>query len=290
MLELSFDRHHSKPPFPDIPPSELEIWYENDGAAGAFGCIQDGRHWMLLPEVASFCFDTTSREVKAFPYPLVGEDQVRDTFLRCVLPIAVQVQGLEVLHASAVRHPQGVVVLCAVSGTGKSTIAYGLSRRGYPLQADDAVAFEAFENGLSRVIPLPFSINLRPSSASFFRVGGAPSLVSMAEEAVEGISAEPVPLAAIFVLKRAPGQDAAVPIKCSRLSAKEAFTAILPHAYCFGLKEIERKRRMLQQYLNAAMQVPTFELHLPEGLERLPAVLDTIEQAIQPQSHQDTKA
>ncbi|PKN31005.1 MAG: hypothetical protein CVU64_00740 [Deltaproteobacteria bacterium HGW-Deltaproteobacteria-21] len=281
MLELSFDRHHSKPPFPDIPPSELEIWYENNGGAGAFGCIQDGRHWMLLPEVASFCFDTTSREVKAFPYPLVGEDQVRDTFLRCVLPIAVQVQGLEVLHASAVRHPRGAVAFCAVSGTGKSTIAYGLSRRGYQLQADDALAFEATEHQRPRVIPLPFRMNLRPSSASFFRMDGS-------AEAEEEMWAESMPLGAIFVLKRESGSCHDGLINCLRLSPNEAFAAILPHAYCFGLKEIERKRRMLQQYLRAAMHVPTFELHFPEGLERLPYVLDTIEQAIQPRSHDET--
>ena len=281
MLELSLVRNHElTPPFPDTPPPELEVWYEKDGTAGAFGCIRDGRHWMLLPEVASFCFDRTSPEVKAFPYPLVGEDLVRDTYLRCVLPIAVQVQGQEVLHASAVKHPQGVVVLCAVSEVGKSTIAYGLSRRGYPVYADDAVAFEAVRGRRPRVIPLPFSLNLRASSAAYFGVRQL-HLGSTEEETAKETSGEPVPLAAIFVLKRAPDAPAPdVAIKCLRLSANDGFAALLPHAYCFGLKEMERKRRMLRQYLLAAMHVPIFELHFPAGLERLPSILDTIEQAV----------
>lgn len=284
MPELSFARDHSSaetPPFPDVAPSELEVWYENNGTACAFGCIRNGQHWMLFPEVASFCFDRTGPEVKVFPYPLVGEDLIRDTYQRCVLPIAVQVQGQEVLHASAVKHPRGVVVLCAVSEAGKSTIAYGLSRRGYPLCADDAVAFEAAGDRRPRVIPLPFSLNLRASSASFFGVDGTAHPPSMESKIVKESSVEPVPLAAIFVLKRAPDPtDPYVPIKCSRLSANDAFAALLPHAYCFGLKEVERKRRMLRQYLLAAMHVPIFELHFPAGLERLPSILDTIEQAV----------
>lgn len=280
MLELSLVRdYESTPPFPDAPPPELEVWYEKDGTAGAFGCIWEGRHWMLLPEVASFCFSRTSPEVKAFPYPLVGEDLVRDTYLRCVLPIAVQVQGREVLHASAVKHPIGVVVLCAVSEVGKSTIAYGLSRRGYSVGADDAVAFEAVRGRKPRVIPLPFSLNLRASSAAYFGVDGQLHPISMDE--TKETSRETVPLGAIFVLKRAPDPpDPDVSIQCLRLSANDAFAALLPHAYCFGLKEIERKRRMLRQYLLAAMHVPIFELHFPTGLERLPSILDTIEQAV----------
>ncbi len=281
MLELSFVRNHeSTPPFPETPPPELEVWYENDGSACAFGCIRDGQHWMLLPEVASFCFDRTSREVKAFPYPLVGEDLIRDTFLRCVMPIAVQVQGQEVLHASAVRHPRGVVVLCAVSEAGKSTIAYGLSRRGYPLQADDAVAFEAVNDLRPRVVPLPFRMNLRASSASYFGVNGQPHPITTHEETAEESSEEPVPLAAIFVLKRAPDPADHVSIQCSRLSPSAAFAALLPHAYCFGLKDKERKRRMLRQYLQAAMHVPIFALHFSAGIERLPSILNTIEQAV----------
>ena len=52
-------------------------------------------------------------------------------------------RGWEALHASAVLSPQGVVAFCAGSGTGKSTIARGLSERGYQLCADDAVAVKA---------------------------------------------------------------------------------------------------------------------------------------------------
>ncbi len=69
-------------------------------------------------------------------------DSIEDTYRRGVLPLVLQLRGHEVLHASAVSTASGLLVLCGVSGTGKSTFAYGLSRRGYPLWADDAVVLD----------------------------------------------------------------------------------------------------------------------------------------------------
>src|ERR671935_59558 len=63
--------------------------------------------------------------------------------------------GREVLHASAVITARGVVAFCAVSTTGKSTIAYQFSRRGYGIWADDALAFDGADRGVT-ALWLPF--------------------------------------------------------------------------------------------------------------------------------------
>src|SRR5690606_18526516 len=95
---------------------------------------------------------------------------IQDSYQRCVLPLVLQAAGTEVLHASAVLTPRGVLALCAESGTGKSTLAYGLSRRGYPLWADDAVAFEADET-CTNAMPLPFALRLQRDAVRFFDDG-----------------------------------------------------------------------------------------------------------------------
>ena len=94
---------------------------------------------MHLPRVATFRFDDSSSEVTAFAEPSCSGEALRDTFQRCVLPMALQARGLEALHASGVCIPRGVAALCALADTGKSTLAYGLAMRGRALWADDAV-------------------------------------------------------------------------------------------------------------------------------------------------------
>jgi len=85
---------------------------------------------MHLPGLATFRFDSQSCNVTAFVDSPDCPDSVLDAFRRAVLPMALQARGLEVLHASAVRTPRGVLALCAVAETGKSTLACGLSQRG----------------------------------------------------------------------------------------------------------------------------------------------------------------
>jgi len=56
-----------------------------------------------------------------------------------VLPNVSIAHGNEALHACAVETPLGVVAVAAPSGTGKSSLARELMRRGWPLVADDVL-------------------------------------------------------------------------------------------------------------------------------------------------------
>jgi len=219
-----------------------------------------------MPGLASFRFMATG-DVVAVDRRGAAEARIRDAFQRSVLPLVLQARGLEVLHASAILTDRGVVALCAVKETGKSTIAYALSRRGYPLWADDAVAMQIEERAV-RAHPLPFSIRLRPASAAHFgkKAGPAPTLQPSA-----------APLAALFVLVR--DESIAEGAMVRRLTAGAALTAILTHAYCFTLADQDRKGRMMEQYLAVIARVPVFEARFGAGLDRLPSILDAIERA-----------
>jgi hypothetical protein len=62
-----------------------------------------------------------------------------------VLPIVSVMRGYEALHAAVVDTPEGVLAIMAPSGTGKSTLAIELVRRGRPLFADDVLILERSE-------------------------------------------------------------------------------------------------------------------------------------------------
>ena len=86
---------------------------------------------MELPDLGTFRFDGHGDRVIAAARPGVGAGAIAEAYWHAALPLVLQARGSEVLHASAVLTPGGVVAFCGTSRSGKSTIAYGLHRRGY---------------------------------------------------------------------------------------------------------------------------------------------------------------
>jgi serine kinase of HPr protein (carbohydrate metabolism regulator) len=194
---------------------------------------------------------------------------VDDLFRTAVMPLALQVSGYEVLHASAVRTPGGVAAFCGMSGTGKSTVAYGLSRRGYPLWADDAVVFSAADDRATRCFRIPFALHLREASREYFAAPATETAgVDSRREASE--------LTAIVVLERVAAPTPSV----EPVSIAAAMRALLPHAYRFTLTDPARARRTVQSYLDVAARVPVFSARYTPGFVQLPALLDAIEHAV----------
>jgi hypothetical protein len=218
--------------------------------------------------VGVFRFDPRESAIVAFPELGVARESVVESYRRLVLPNALQALGREVLHASGVLAPAGVVALCARRRTGKSTTAYGLGRRGYSLWADDAVALEI--GGRSVLSPrLPFAMRLRPDAASFFE--------SNRETPGDSIDRpESAALAVVFALEQTSGPgDASVEIQ--PLAPREAFLALLENSYWFSMADPERKRAMMSRYLDVSALVPVVRLRFTAGLEKLDRILDLVE-------------
>ena len=257
---------------PDLFASEPRIWTDLDGRVCAYGYSADGRHSMRIPGVGSFYFEEDRSEpvtvVSAGPSP----DLLEDVYLRMVVPMVLQVRGREVLHASAVLGPSGVAVFCAESRTGKSTIAYALSQRGYPLWADDVVSLDVDE--VITVLPLPFRVRLMPESASLLM--GREHTEKQAFGEFHAAAAAPSPLAAILLLERGRGD-----VEIERINPPTvAFPALLSHAYTFTVEGETRKRETIQNYLRVAARVPLFDVRLPTGLSDLGTTLDGLETSL----------
>lgn len=279
MLQLTIAGADSVTPAPpDTDDSEVEVWRQEDGAVYVYSITVDGQHVLQLPHIGRFHFGGDEERVTVVPDPSVLPESLLDAYRRCVLPMALYARGRAMLHASAVVVGHRVVVLCGVSRAGKSTIAYGLSRRGYALWADDAVALDVSGSWI-RCIPLPFEIHLRAASASFFHAEPAGSQIRSSRDSGNHSGKQPMSVAAVFVLGR-PHRDDGLACKTARLSPAQAFPAVLAHAWWFGLKDVERKRRMVEHYLGVAARLPVFEIRFPTGLERLGAILDVIEDTV----------
>ncbi len=266
VLKLAIGRPGADGAWPDgAEHPETEVWRDPAGVVCGVGLVRDGRYWLQLPGLATFRFGSLEDEVQALPCPSVRRAAITDAYRRTVLPMALQARGTEVLHASAVRTASGVVALCGASGTGKSTIAFGLSVRGYPVWADDAVAFETSPAGVE-VLPTPFKLRLHCEAASYFGVSG---------QRVKLTRRAPASLAAVCVLERSPQVAGHVAVELLRPSA--AFPAVLAHAYCFTLRDPVRKRSMAERYLELCARVPIFRIRFAPGLKHLSRILGALE-------------
>lgn len=269
-------------PAPDPADVGVEIWRDLDGRIGALGERRADLFLLHLPGLACFEFGLAGDEVVVRAPPETRRETIEDQFFRTALPLILQARGREVLHASAVSTPAGVVALCAEKESGKSTLAYALSRRGYSLWADDAVAIEV-EDERAWSFPVPFALRLRPASAAHFERAGTPPAPDPPARrvAAAGSANGRAPLRAAFVLTRlrAAGGAAAAP-EARRLAASEAFTALLANAYCFTLGDPDRKQAMMRHFLMLTRELPVFALRYPTGLEHLEAILDTLESAL----------
>jgi hypothetical protein len=266
------------PPLADPESPDALVWLSPiDGSVWAHGDTVEGRHWLRVPGVATFRFGDNAGEAIAIPEPEAHEGAVVDAYRRAVLPMALQVHGLEVMHASAVVTPAGIAAFCGASQAGKSTFAYAMTRRGYDLWADDAVVFELEESGGVRTFPLPFRLRLRPASASFFeRSGGAESLQPREGDVEERGHA---PLAVAFVL--APVENGGAPeVSIERVPPAQAFPAVFANAYWFDLRETERKRQTTERYLELVARIPVFRVSFRTGLDRLASVVDAVEETL----------
>jgi hypothetical protein len=260
------------PPPPSPDDAGVNVWRNKRGGIVATGFTRDGVHWMHWPYLAAYRFAPGDPSITAFPAAHAPLDVLEDTYRRSVVPMALQALGYEALHASASLTPSGVIGFFAASETGKSTIAYGLSQRGFPQWGDDSLLFEpAARPFVSR--RLPFDIRLRPRSSAFF------DAITIRDESDAIALPETAPIAALCLLTRVE-RPVEAPVEVCRLDPVRAFSWLIAHAHCFNPHDDARRATMLKHYLDLTALVPVYEVNFLASLDVLPRVLDTIVDAM----------
>ncbi len=154
-----------------------------------------------------------------------------------VLPNVSLALGREALHACAVQAPDGVVAIAAPSGTGKSTLAAELMRRGALPFADDVLPLARRGGGVEAHPGSPH-VTIGPGPPGALPQAQLGSvLASFGDEQwleARHASREACGVAAIVLLERAPG---------SRLSAEAlASSPLALAAHMLGLPDDEPGR------------------------------------------------
>ena len=229
-------------------------WRLSAGEPGSFLVPADGTHVVCVPGEAA------------------PEDWQR-FLIAHALPLAAVLQGLELLHASAVALDGGAVAFVGPSGVGKSSVAVQLLLRGASWVTDDVVALETTDAG---VVAHPGSalIALRPDEAERVStelgapIGANPREVLYAVEPCAG----PLDLRAVFFLERSDGgQVAFEPLDGPRLVLGSVFSRLVATP--------DRLERALDVAARLSAAVPMSRLRVPPGLDA-PQLAEVVERAV----------
>ena len=103
-----------EPLLPRDAESGVEVW-KGTGNYEAYGYDGRGYGWIQFPGLGVFRF-RQSGSVVAIPEAGVSSSRVEDQYLRGALPLVLQMRGHQVLHASAVDTPSGILAISGASG------------------------------------------------------------------------------------------------------------------------------------------------------------------------------
>jgi hypothetical protein len=264
-------------------PAELGVTWSGTPDSSAWrGRLGDGHQLKIergvegdflfsYAEHARFHLDIAGARLGCAPRGITSMVWLR-VLLGRVLPNVALARGYEALHAAAVETPLGVVAIAAPSGTGKSTLACELIRRGWPLFADDVLVLAP---GADRVRAHSASPHMTvPLGAGPGKDFGSTLAALSGERWVCAEEAEPrcQELAAVVILERGPDLSLA----CEALPSNPIVLA----PYMLGLPDDEG--RDAQRFALYADLVETSELlRLSGGPDDGPADLaDALQRAL----------
>ncbi len=206
----------------------------------------------------------------------------RHALLDHVVPIALSLRGADSFHASSVTLDGRVVLFCAPSGTGKSTLAASFLADGGTSVSDDCTIVSMRRGTFVARAGYPGVRLCRPALAWLARrkaLGWADDYVSapsgtkrrFTPRALRGGPVGALPLAGVFLLRR---ERDRVP----RAERGGAGLAIRLFRHAFRLVAAPSALVLRQMDLCARIvdTVPTHDLVLPEGLEHLASVRDHV--------------
>jgi hypothetical protein len=235
-----------------------------------------------IPEVVTFSV-RDGREIVIDPLVSPDSLEVHNFLFGTGLGLLCHQRGVFPLHGSCLQLGGKAVIFSGKSGAGKSTLAAALVNRGHILLADDVCALTRTEQGW-QVWPAFPRVKLHP--ASLQAVLGKQANPSQANlqgkvhfqlEPVRSFALQPVPLDAIYFLRKAEDGE---PERIIDLSNLESLASLQNQTFRRGMGVLLGRREFLfQSAAQIAADVPVRQLRRNFDLKRIESSLSILEKA-----------
>lgn len=253
--------------------------------------IQPNRQYFHWKAVGTFCIEDPDT-VLVEPQEGVSDHLLSQAFLGLVMSLVLERRGILCLHASAVSVHNRAALFLGDKGAGKSTTCGALLARGHTPITDDLVAIDGTlqDNPAPIVWPGFSSMKLWPDSVEALALGEDegdrlihPSVTKVQKRMPSAMAAEPVPMGALFVLRRS---DEVAEVEVIKRPAHEALQMVLRYTFMARYGETRLGKEHLVQHLKrcgaVVANVPVFDLMVPADLGQLPSLAKTVERVFDP--------
>jgi hypothetical protein len=244
--------------------------------------LLDGREYLFWPGICEILVSADGRCVTGH---LLASDcfESWSTYIfGQSLSYALLKRAIEHLHGTAVVVDGEALGFIGDCGYGKSSLAAGFLRAGYPQLSDDLLILS--EAGKRLLAHPGFSrIKLFPEIARSLlgdRAVGTPMNPFTRKLIIPldpGLSfSKSAALKTLFVLRppnpRSPGKQVTI----RRLSPRQAFLALTENTFNARVRDPDRLKRLFNFASRIALKVPVKSLSYPRDLNRLPEVVGSI--------------
>jgi len=219
------------------------------------------------------------RSVTVEPLSNEAADSWRLFVLGSVLGYLCHQRGLFPLHAATLRIGGRTVAIAGHSGTGKSTLALALTRRGHGLLSDDMTVLQVERNAPVRVLPAFPRLKLWRASLDALGVGveGLPRVRDGMEKfdlrPRAGFDPTVVPLDAILTLGEGPEPELVLRPATTALPVVRSYVYRPRMALYLG-----RQAAQFAQTAEIVRSVPVYRLDRPKRFDALAATVALIEE------------
>jgi hypothetical protein len=209
------------------------------------------------------------------------EGNARLDIVGTLLPFALHLTDRLVLHGSSVAFEGGAVAFLAPSGTGKSTLAMGLTMAGARFLSDDAVPVRIAGDGAIAAPGVPSPRFREDSFARFSEMLPADAIpssgkLSLSERLGDDlVETRETPLSAVYVLCPVPAGDGAGAARTA-MPPIAATMALVQNAKLAKLLWGEEAERLLHLVAEVSRRVPVWTLDVPRDLDLLPGVVERL--------------
>jgi len=230
--------------------------------------------WLTRSDVGAICVDCDLMAISLYPKKSLDIEKFQKFVIHYWLPMAYQVCGTQVLHASALvnLNTHRILAICGDSGCGKSTFGFGMGKRaGWRQIADDRLAF-SINNGKAVPILIPDTIKLRTPSANYF--GEEP----YQGEPLEWIEGD-LEIKNIIFLTQSQNeeQQLSAPFEITPITRTDSYEFLLKQAFALTPALQELNKKMIENYLVLANQAQSYKLTYTLDFGILDKIYDAIE-------------
>ncbi|MEJ2080097.1 MAG: hypothetical protein P8Z74_19180 [Acidobacteriota bacterium] len=239
---------------------------------------RDGiRHWILFADRSEYRI--RDGEIRCH-LRRPGQEAIAEVeFLDSVLPFYLQLQGRAVLHASAVCVEGKVFVFVADSGSGKSSLAVALLRRGAALVSDDVAALSR-EEGRFLVSPAYPQLRLwRPAAEALTGVAHHRAIHPEWQKRrvpLDGwarFAGGPCELGAVYILVDGADDD---PVSVSPLGGHAGVMALMGQSIALPVLSIQERAERLAFFSDLVRNTPVRRLRFPKDFARMDEVVEAV--------------